>query len=162
MYSLMTGARVTRSVHARNTDVHAYTKAFQTLFSARTKIDEEEACLQVPPLVLDFRVNFEFNPRAANEGRRARPRAFERRDAHEVMSWKRVPSVVNRIVFMRLRLESNSVGNAMSTRVAPEERTASSRRSLFDIVKCQQKRPGPSSYYSRYFPPSLSTARRRS
>ena len=75
------------------------------MLNARAEIDEDATFFQVTSLVFDVRVNLEFSPQAATKGRRARPRAFERRDANEVMSWKRVLSVVNRIAFMRLRIE---------------------------------------------------------
>ena len=75
------------------------------MLNARAEIDEDATFFQVISLVFDVRVNLELNPQAATEGRRARPRSFERRDANEVMSWIRVPSVVRSIVFMRLRIE---------------------------------------------------------
>ena len=75
------------------------------MLNARAEIDEDATFFQVTSLVFDVRVNLEFSPQAATKGRRARPRAFERRDANEVMSWIRVLSVVRSIVFMRLRIE---------------------------------------------------------
>ena len=48
------------------------------MLNARAEIDEDATFFQVTSLVFDVRVNLEFNPQAATEGRRARPRAFER------------------------------------------------------------------------------------
>ena len=75
------------------------------MLNARAEIDEDATFFQVTSLVFDVRVNLEFSPQAATKGRRARPRAFERRDANEVMSWIRILSVLRSIVFMRLRIE---------------------------------------------------------
>ena len=74
------------------------------MLNARAEIDEDATFFQVTSLVFDVRVNLEFYRGGGEEGG-ARPRSFERRDANEVMSWIRVLSVVNRIAFMRLRIE---------------------------------------------------------
>ena len=90
---------MTRSVHAWYLGMHEDSKA------PTAEVDEEGAVFYGSSLVEDLRVNLEFNRGAGEEGG-ARPRAFDRGNADIVMSWIRIPSVLRRIVLMRLRIES--------------------------------------------------------
>ena len=76
------------------------------MLNARAEIDEDATFFQVTSLVFDVRVNLEFNRPLAGEEEGARSRAFDRGDFDEVMSWKRIPSVICGMMFIRLRIES--------------------------------------------------------